>query len=73
MPGYPERRHRLSARHRTFSVRSVMRAAGWILAGAGIASYALVAVLWALVRLSSIDDTASTSSVAPPDLHYVVR
>ena len=73
MPGYPERRDRLSARHRTFGVRPVMRAVGWILVGAGIASYAVVAVLWALVRLSSIDDTALPSSVGPNDLHYDVR
>ena len=63
MPGYPARRHRLTARHRTFSVRPVMEAVGWIVAGEGFGSLAVVAGAWALMRLTSIDDSSSTSSV----------
>jgi hypothetical protein len=62
MPGYAARRHRRTARHRSFSVHPVMEAVGWILAGAGIGSLAVVAVAWVLMRLFSIDDRASESS-----------
>jgi hypothetical protein len=62
MPGYPVRRHRVIARHRPFVVHPVMEAVGWILAGAGIGSLAVVAVTWALMRLTTIDDSASKSS-----------
>jgi hypothetical protein len=70
---YPQRRHRLSARLRTFSVRPVMQAVGWILAGAGIGSLAVVAAVWALMRLTSIDNSPSTSSVGTNGLHHVMR
>jgi hypothetical protein len=73
VPGYPQRRHRLSTRLRTFSVRPVMQAVGWILAGAGIGSLAVVAAVWALMRLTSIDDSSSTSSVGTNALHHVTR
>jgi hypothetical protein len=39
-----------------------MEAVGWILAGAGIGSLAVVAVTWALMRLTSVDDRAPNSS-----------
>jgi hypothetical protein len=40
-----------------------MQAIGWILAGAGIGSLAVVAATWALMRVISIDDSAPNSSV----------
>jgi hypothetical protein len=40
-----------------------MEAVGWILAGAGIGSLAVVAVTWALMRVISIDDSAPKSFV----------
>ena len=63
LPGYPVQRHRLTARHRTVKVHPVMEAVGWILAGAGIGSLAVVAVAWALMRVFSVDDSVPKSSV----------
>ena len=40
-----------------------MEAVGWVLAGAGIGSLAVVAVTWALMRWIGIDDSVPNSSV----------
>lgn len=74
-PGYSDKRHGIrAARHRSaLNLHPVIKATGWILAGAGVGSVAVIAAVWALVWFTTLQDTSDTWTIAKIDQHSLVR
>jgi len=58
---------------RVAALRPVIKASGWILAGAGVGSVALIALLWAITSFTSLKDTSDTWTVAKIDQQSLAR
>lgn len=68
MPGFVRPGQRMVARHRIPTVRAVIAAVAWTLAGAGIALLVIVAAALALLRLTDMDGSSSASLDSPDGL-----
>ncbi len=72
--GYSCQRDRAGTRRRGgFSLHPIIEATGWILAGAGIGSIAVIAGVWALMRFTSFEDTSVVGSMPAGAGHHVMR
>jgi hypothetical protein len=73
--GYAPDRRRAGAPpdRRVAGLRPVIKATGWILAGAGVGTIAIVALLWALTSFTTVRDTSDTWTVVTIDQHPVAR
>jgi hypothetical protein len=74
-PVYAGDRRRVGAPvdRRVAALRPVIKATGWILAGAGVGSVALIALLWAITSFTSLKDTSDTWTVVKMDQYPQVR
>lgn len=58
-------------RHRDgFRLHPVLEAAGWILAGAGIGSLAVIAGVWVLMRFTSFEDRSVEATTSALIQHH---
>jgi hypothetical protein len=75
LPGYAGDRRRVGAPldRRVAALRPVIKATGWFLAGAGVGSVALIALLWAVTSFTPLHDNADTWAEAQVDSHPLAR
>jgi hypothetical protein len=73
--GFGHDRRRIGALpdRRIAGLRPAIKATGWILAGAGVGSLAVVALLWALTTFTSLQDISHTWTVVKTDQYPLAR
>jgi hypothetical protein len=73
--GYAGDRRRIGAplERRAAALLPVIKATGWMLAGAGVGSLTLIALLWALTSFTTLRHASDTWTVVNIDQHPLAR